>query len=900
MRLSLTTFLTSTLAVSPFFSSPVSAIHPHVLSRRERLSSSLVVSSRQHSLPRSILDLCINVNVDLLADASQLLGLDPIVGPLGLGSNIQLCLCLKDLDIFLDTNVDIQALVGLLGTSTVSALITALINTSPGTLQCSFPPHAHHTCNNSDPCHYECDPHYVRVGDTCICAPPYTSCNGDCDIFPRGCGSAVPRSFKARNGPITTITQAKAICKPHETVCGIQGRESTLDFECINIDLTDDSCGGCMTPHPFFEADPVLHVAGVDCTRITNANISRCSGQRCIVSKCKVGWLPNLPRDRCVLDYDGPPKLREVLMREDSLVINAAANADLNSELLAKIGAIVKLVSGFSGLDCDLSPSQIPASSSSSAVVISDLLNGVSNATSTLIASTTIPSLLNNLDHLLNVSSLLSSTISSCGCETDLGLTGIEDALNNIVAASLNLESWCAQNVPIDFNLSGLLSELGLNTSTVAVGAAVSSDLVDQIKSFVGLVVGLAGVSSSLPPPSPGSGGVPMSPTDRSSINTNIINSIINATADIINAPTATLLVSGIGALVNVTGLASSLLDHCGCVNALGLGPLSANLAQVVNAALGMKVWCDTYPVASIPKSPATGSPSAGASTSVSNTDNLPIDVGLSNLLGLLGLVGYGVAIGGLGTDTSTLASGLLGTGDVSPVTAASGVVNPALVTQLDNLENLVTELQASCSPSGPTSLDASTLLDPNLVADVVQKAVNLLDSPTAISLVANIDALITANSDLQTALTNCTCADILGLDGMVKYLVLVSNAALGLKNWCLSNPLVISQPVVSTPSPSLPPGTVLSASAASTMKGVPSTALTVTSEPTPSTFPVASTAGGVPIAIGLDHPLSGLGLNGMNGAVETFNGLGVGAADIRRRRIVVGRRLLGSQTLEP
>ena len=93
MRLSLTTFLAFTLAVFPF-SSQVSAIHPQVLSRRENPSSSLILSSRQHRAPRSILDLCINANVDLLANASQL-GLSPILGPLDLGSKIHLCLCLK-------------------------------------------------------------------------------------------------------------------------------------------------------------------------------------------------------------------------------------------------------------------------------------------------------------------------------------------------------------------------------------------------------------------------------------------------------------------------------------------------------------------------------------------------------------------------------------------------------------------------------------------------------------------------------------------------------------------------------------------------------------------------------------------------------------------------------------
>ena len=94
MHLSLTTLLAFTLAVLPSFSSQVSAIHPQVLSRREHPSSSLILSSRQHRVPRSILDLCINVNVDLLANASQL-ELGPILGPLDLGSNIHICLCLK-------------------------------------------------------------------------------------------------------------------------------------------------------------------------------------------------------------------------------------------------------------------------------------------------------------------------------------------------------------------------------------------------------------------------------------------------------------------------------------------------------------------------------------------------------------------------------------------------------------------------------------------------------------------------------------------------------------------------------------------------------------------------------------------------------------------------------------
>ena len=647
-----------------------------------------------------------------------------------------------------------------------------------------------------------------------------------------------------------------------------------------------------MAPHPFPQADPVLRVSGTDCTRIPNAKNSECSGQHCVVNKCNLGWHPNRARDACILNTDGPSnlKFREVVKREDSLTTNVVANAHVSSDLVAKVGAIVSLVSG---LEC--TPSQIPASSSSSAAVISDLLGGIADATSTLIASTNVPSLLDNLDALLNVSSVLSSTISSCGCRTDLGLADLDDALGNIVAALLNLKSWSAHNVPLDLDLSGLLSGLGLNNTTVA--AVVSSDLVEQIKSLVGRVVSLAGVSSSLPPP-------PTAPSNLSSINTNITNSIVNATVHIVNSTTVSSLVSSIGALVNVNDLASSLLDECRCVSDLDLGTFVANLAQVANTALKMQDWCDTHPVVNIP---AAGNSSTGTTTSISNTNELPIDLGLSNLLGLLGPIESGVAVSG--TTTNTLANDLLGglagglligTDDVPPVPAVTSVgLSPELVTQLEGLVNLVTELQSSYTPFGPAALDPSTMLNPSLVTDVVQKTADLFNSPTAISLVTNIDALIAANSALQTGLTNCECVDVLGLDGMLNHLVLVTNAALELKNWCSSNSVIIFRRAVPSSSPPPPSDTLLSVSAASATIGVPF----------PSTLPVAPSSQGTsdtPIVIGLDNLLSELGLKGLKAKIEVdglgnglsspvnqvLNGLGIGPANVRSR-------MVGRQTLE-
>ena len=70
---------------------------PQLLSRhdRKRFPIPSVFSSRQFHVPRSLLDLCINLNLNLFADVSQLLDLESILGPLDLLAEVHLCLCLK-------------------------------------------------------------------------------------------------------------------------------------------------------------------------------------------------------------------------------------------------------------------------------------------------------------------------------------------------------------------------------------------------------------------------------------------------------------------------------------------------------------------------------------------------------------------------------------------------------------------------------------------------------------------------------------------------------------------------------------------------------------------------------------------------------------------------------------
>lgn len=93
----LATLIFATIAIHLLSSFSVLAVQPQPPSRRQpkRKSPPLDTPStlRQHREPRALLDLCINVEVDLLADVGDLLGL--LLGPLDINTNLKLCLCLK-------------------------------------------------------------------------------------------------------------------------------------------------------------------------------------------------------------------------------------------------------------------------------------------------------------------------------------------------------------------------------------------------------------------------------------------------------------------------------------------------------------------------------------------------------------------------------------------------------------------------------------------------------------------------------------------------------------------------------------------------------------------------------------------------------------------------------------
>ena len=713
-----------------------------------------------------------------------------------------------------------------------------------------------------------------------------------------------------------------------------------------------------MAPHTFFEAEPIRHSSGIDCSTIPHAKSTSCSQSRCVVHSCKNGWIPSPQVDECIPFAMRNPVMR-VQKRSSPLSANATADVNISSDLLTQIIAIVDLVLKLPSLAPASSSSQ-PASGTSSSE-ISALIGEITHNTLGLLSSTTVSSLVESTDALLSTCKLLSSLLARCGCVQVFGIGELVQELNQLIDAAFSMQNWCNNNPivpgsptsaggghqppsisstpnlpeqPIVIGLSSLLSSLGLNGNSGVVvsglGNGISStvngilnglslgpnnynitsvnpnvtiapDLLAQIVGLVDLVLNLQGNSASLPPlpasssgssissatyPAPTAPSHPAhSPSGTPSVDVGLIAAIVQALLDILQAPTVSSLISAVDGLVNVNNLVKGALGQCGCVDALRLRPLVANLDAIDNAALEMQNWCHNHLVP-VPSSSITASVPHSSGPATTNINNDPIIVGLSDLLtgatlGLLGPVTAGATVDGLGSGLSDTVNGLLAGLGIGPFNFkreglplsvdanATATVNSDLLTQIEDLVGLVAKLEGSCtSPSssgGPTSTShPQDSVDPGLVANIVQATTDLLQSPTVNSLVTSTDQLINACTALANVFAGCGCVAYLGLDNAVEYLALITKAALGLKNWYAANPIVIS-PSSSTILSSLPP----------------------------------KESGDLPIVLGLNHLLDGLGLgdiksvtsidglgNGLNSVVNgLLDGLGIGPNGVRRRQ---------------
>ncbi|KAJ7768277.1 hypothetical protein B0H16DRAFT_312115 [Mycena metata] len=260
------------LASTFVLSSLAGAILPFVSAGHAGQSRSL--ARLQHHEPR-LLDICVdipNLVVSLLNDL--------------LGVNLDACLCLKDLDIYLRANVNVTT------KDQILAHVNAAIGQAPNGGQCApLPAHAQRQCSVGNPCAFTCIDGYTldSASQMCVCDAAKTSPVA-------GCGaSAVSRSLKSRATPITTLKDAQERCGSR-IVCGVAQPKGDHDFECVNPVDNFDSCGGCVTPHPFSGSKSPL---GFDCGLISNAQQVSCQNSKCVVQKCRRDFTVSSTQDAC-------------------------------------------------------------------------------------------------------------------------------------------------------------------------------------------------------------------------------------------------------------------------------------------------------------------------------------------------------------------------------------------------------------------------------------------------------------------------------------------------------------------------------------------------------------------------------------------------------------------------
>ncbi|KAE9402564.1 hypothetical protein BT96DRAFT_1017519 [Gymnopus androsaceus JB14] len=256
--------------------------------QKSHLAQHSVVSQRQYHpqrvSARALIDVC--VDLDAVINGNQLLE-DLFAG---------------DLDLFLDANVELDIL-GL--EAVVKAELNDIFKAQP---KCAkpLPANAHRTCN-SDPCYYDCNDSFTRIGDQCVCSAPKSVCNGVCGNFPHGCNghpSSLPRSLKKRVAQESTFADAQAYCGD-KRVCGVFSATDNA-FDCVDI-KTSESCGGCMYAHPWSQS--TLSARGQDCnTVVSRGTLShRCENGECIPDACLTGYI--LGPDGCVLSSRIVPRL---------------------------------------------------------------------------------------------------------------------------------------------------------------------------------------------------------------------------------------------------------------------------------------------------------------------------------------------------------------------------------------------------------------------------------------------------------------------------------------------------------------------------------------------------------------------------------------------------------------
>jgi len=209
------------------------------------------------------------------------------------------CLCISTIPQYITANVLTLGAIIIAGKAAVIAELTNMVNTCVGRTQCQYPLHSVPSCQSGSPCFFSCTDGYSgypagAYPTQCVCAYPYTECNGKCGTF-RGCPSAYYAKRDVRSSDK---------CRKGLTACSVPGRGQN-SWECIDIHTDLESCGGCA----YSELSSTSESLGMDCTAIRGVSDVSCIQGECVVHKCMPGYELGGHHSECMFAEDNDSEI---------------------------------------------------------------------------------------------------------------------------------------------------------------------------------------------------------------------------------------------------------------------------------------------------------------------------------------------------------------------------------------------------------------------------------------------------------------------------------------------------------------------------------------------------------------------------------------------------------------
>ncbi|KAG5637305.1 hypothetical protein H0H81_005048 [Sphagnurus paluster] len=360
-------------------------------------------------------------------------------------------------------------------------------------------------------------------------------------------------------------------------------------------------------------------------------------------------------------NHGNAPIVADVLVKANT---NIAVEATLKAQISDLANLVLVLKNSSSVLPAPHNgPGSHPTSPENTLPVDKNLVDAVVRATIKLLSVDTVSALQLSLDALVDVTALINTSLLGCGCVNELGLDGLLLDVQNLLAAVLNVQRWCADhpiipptpsaslpaphasatNMPrppshagdlhINLGLDDLLAALGLNLNS-EVDALV--DLNGLVNTLVGVVVSIQGHSSPLPPnpsPAPHPSAPYPSGTPSTPITYGLVDAVVQATLNLVHSLTVAEVLANANILLGTSTTLLDALDHCGCVSRLGLGSLVSDVDKLLDILLKLNVWCREHPEV---KGSGTGT---GVGGIIINAQPLLKSLGLADVVQVEGVV---------------------------------------------------------------------------------------------------------------------------------------------------------------------------------------------------------------------------------------------------------------------